>query len=500
MSVKTPNVGSLMLFQLATRLLTFIMNTIVIRYTSPTVLGLSSVKLELFMNTVLYLARDGVRMALVRYPPMDKKKRQSRKEWMRGFINTSWLSIFIGSFVSILLTGVYLRWPPTEIASDPIVYSQFIISVAIYILSSLLELVVEPIIAWMVFQQQSKRRMAIEMQSLIVRIAVVIGYFFKRSNDENDIFAGLKAFSYGQLAKSMVIVVGYIKVYKSEFKDIRLSEYFSIGSLDNTTSVHAIEMTKQLFLKYILAQGDMWVVSTFCKAADQGVYSVVINYGSLVCRLLFQPLEESGLVYFSKSKSKEAYNRLAVILKFYTFLSLICILVVPWYTEIMVRILLGSTWSESSMPFVLAAYCFQIPALAFCGILESFMNATITKEWFNRTRIASFLFSLTYLGLVVPLVRSFNSIGLIIAGVLSFGLRAILGLVYLHSRRDFPWSSICLGLTTIIAVFVAAILSMIAYVNGNIVYAVPITGAILAITLLLDREFLNDIKITLFGS
>lgn len=234
---------------------------------------------------------------------------------------------------------------------------------------------------------------------------------------------------------------------------------------DRNTIMHAMEMTKQLILKYALAQGDMWIVSYACNSSDQGVYSVALNYGSLLCRLLLQPLEESGLQFFSRSISsgrpdqrQAALDHLSLVLRLDCILSLLFGLVAPWYTGLLVRTLLGAKWSGTSMAWILAWYCLQIPSMAFCGILEAFQNGTMTADWYSTTRHASILFSVTYTLLSVGLTRSIGTVGLIIAGMVSFSLRAILGLAYLQSflgkdfnafaRRSIPSSKFvttCIG-------------------------------------------------------
>ena len=52
--------------QLFTRLLTFALNQALLRFLSPSVLGLASIQLELLSSTVLFLSREAIRCALLR--------------------------------------------------------------------------------------------------------------------------------------------------------------------------------------------------------------------------------------------------------------------------------------------------------------------------------------------------------------------------------------------------------------------------------------------------
>ncbi|GAB1298665.1 Protein RFT1 homolog [Apodemus speciosus] len=64
---------------------------------------------------------------------------------------------------------------------------------------------------------------------------------------------------------------------------------------------------KQSFLKQILTEGERYVM-TFLNVlnfGDQGVYDIVNNLGSLVARLIFQPIEESFYIFFAKVLERE---------------------------------------------------------------------------------------------------------------------------------------------------------------------------------------------------
>lgn len=140
---------------------------------------------------------------------------------------------------------------------------------------------------------------------------------------------------------------------------------------------------------------------------------------------------------------QSALDHLALILRFDLVFSLVLALIAPWYTSLLVRILLGSRWSHTSIPAILAAYSLQIPFMAFCGNLESFINATITPDWYAITRASSIGFSVLYMGAAVVLVGRWDVVGLIAAGILSFGLRATLGAInlrkFLQKNKDLSF-------------------------------------------------------------
>lgn len=63
---------------------------------------------------------------------------------------------------------------------------------------------------------------------------------------------------------------------------------------------NALSMTGTSMLKHLLTEADKITLSLTASHYDQGVYAVTHNYGSLVVRLFFMPLEETSRVAFSR--------------------------------------------------------------------------------------------------------------------------------------------------------------------------------------------------------
>ena len=89
----------LILLQIGSRALTFAVNQILLRFLSPELLGVSA-QLELFSISVLYFARESLRVAL---------QRQSQS--LQAVINLSYLAVFTGL---PLIYGLALLWVRSE--------------------------------------------------------------------------------------------------------------------------------------------------------------------------------------------------------------------------------------------------------------------------------------------------------------------------------------------------------------------------------------------------
>lgn len=141
-------------------------------------------------------------------------------------------------------------------------------------------------------------------------------------------------------------------------------------------------MTAQSVVKHFLTEGDRLIVSKFSPLRDQGGYAVATNYGSLVARIIFQPIEETSRLFFSKSLSSPTPSSLTAAstlihstLLLYTHLSLVLLSFGPPYIPLLLSLLLPPHYLSTSAPAVLKAYCLYLPAMALNGFLEAFVSS-----------------------------------------------------------------------------------------------------------------------------
>jgi oligosaccharide translocation protein RFT1 len=167
-------------------------------------------------------------------------------------------------------------------------------------------------------------------------------------------------------------------------------------------------MTAQSVVKHFLTEGDKLLISRLSPLADQGGYAIASNYGtshfllsdaadsplftgSLVARILFQPIEESSRVFFSKSLSvssssgekedkalKTAMQLLSTILLLFTHFLLLLVTFGPPYLTLATALVLPPRYLQTSAPSILRAYRFYLPAMAYNGILEAFFASVCT--------------------------------------------------------------------------------------------------------------------------
>lgn len=202
----------------------------------------------------------------------------------------------------------------------------------------------------------------------------------------------------------------------------------------------------QSIVKHILTQGDTLLITSLASQKAQGVYALANNYGGLVARLVFQPIEESSRNYFGKLLSSEdeipsrelvtkARNNLQTLLKAYVLLS-ICVLVMgPTMAPLLLKIVAGQAWLDSGAGDVLARYCFYIPLLAINGLTEAFVSSVATESEVNQQSLWMLAFSAGFAGAAYVFlgVLDLGAEGLVWANTLNMAFRIVWSSVFIAS-------------------------------------------------------------------
>ncbi|CAG8624505.1 4890_t:CDS:2, partial [Scutellospora calospora] len=403
LSSSVSGASSLVVLQLVSRLATFILHQIVLRYTDPATFGIASVQLELLLATILFLSREGFRCALLRgggdsivvdNDNVSKEKTvqaDSEKGSIQKITNLSYVPIPVGIITTFLACAFYIYYAPEETLSTP----YYVTSVVLYGLSAFGELIIEPFYISAMNNLIFKLRISCEGIGVIVRCVITLALTLLGAQGDDEKYQntfGILAFAVAQFSFTLVMMTGYIGYFAYK-TDIRL--LFPRKLCDKNL---AKTFTKQSLLKHILTEGDKMLIAWLSSPADQGIYAFVVNYGSLVARILFQPLEETGRTLFSKLLSNvdrkddikiseapktalfTSLKVLTTLIKFHILLGLLFIGFATNYTGALIDLLVGSVWSQSLAPLVLSAYCLYVPIMGVNGITEAFVAAVATEE------------------------------------------------------------------------------------------------------------------------
>ncbi|KAJ2963039.1 hypothetical protein NQZ79_g1910 [Umbelopsis isabellina] len=464
----------LILLQFASRMLTFALHQIVMRYTTAETLGIASVKLELLLSTILFLSREGFRCALLRggssTTAQPKKESKSRNQdnminvnspegEVQKVTNLAYLPTAIGLVTTLTACIYYLSTIDDTTAAK---YPFYRTSIVIYGLSAYCELLIEPLYIMALNNLYFKLRVSVEGVAVLLRCFLTFGLTVLGANGSETNRYGVLAFAIAQLAFVLALVMGYVgffanKVRKGEINGKSIIPRKLVDTKDGRTFWFdrtlldlSLTLTKQSMLKHVLTEGDKMLVSALSSDRDQGVYALVVNYGSLFARILFGPLEETSRTLFSKllrdvgdkeltksqSHALETSARiLNTIFKLQILLGLIFICFATNYTATLIDLLVGSAWSQqTNAPTVLAFYCVYVPVMGINGISEAFVQAVASEQQLARLSKFMLLFSLVFVcsGVLFMYFMQLGAIGLVLANIVNLTSRIVYSWVFIR--------------------------------------------------------------------
>jgi oligosaccharide translocation protein RFT1 len=242
--------SALVLLQAASRIVTFVLNQALVRLASPAIFGTAAIQFELLLSSILFLCREGVRLALLRAPEpsltpqspahslqknvkLDKGKKSAKPakpardptpepdpsltltvaDDARLASNISTLPFLGGIPVALGLGLFYYTKANEETSSQP----NFLSAIAIYVLAAIIELAAEPLYVRAQNELQFGLRVTSEGVGVILRTLTTVSLLLGAPPQWN-----LLAFALGQLAYALSIFTIYWNAYRTDASSLRL--------------------------------------------------------------------------------------------------------------------------------------------------------------------------------------------------------------------------------------------------------------------------------------
>lgn len=441
----------LIFIQVASRALTFVGNQFLLRYLSPSLLGIA-VQLELLSTTVLYSARESLRVALQRQSAKPHAVQNGRQQERAGkssagqsVVNLSYLVVALGGLLLCALGSAYLVWPDPEVTESPYFGTVF----RIYAVATFVELLSEP--SFVIIQQYGLfgARARAETSAAIMRCFAAC--ITAVSMHGRRLQGSVLPFAIGQLAYSSTLLLVYLSTTyplsnKKEFSLLPRTIYpttaYAFALFDKSVLSITTPFYLQSIFKYFLTQGDTLILSFLSTLADQGAFSLASNYGGLLARLVFQPIEESSRNAFGRltassmePKSRaQALRQLSTTLHFYLLMALPLFAVAPYVLPVAVSLLIGTKWQSSSTSSLLSAYCYYIPFMAVNGILDAFVTSVATPAQLGKQSVymAAFTGAFGLAAWYMLKKTGLGAAGLVIANVVNMALRIVWSISFIN--------------------------------------------------------------------
>ncbi|KAL2866349.1 Rft protein-domain-containing protein [Aspergillus lucknowensis] len=461
MLASTTSGTTLLIFvQLASRLFIFGSNQIILRSLSPSILGIAA-QLELLFISILYFSRESIRTAIQRQPLLrssapatstnkdgassseEQRQIRSQAESSQSVVNMSYLGVGMGIITGVVFGAFYVRFASEEVLETPLYHP----SVAVTALASLIELCSEPFFAVVQQYMLYSKRAAVEISAVFVKSLVTCFTSIWASWTGRNL--GVLPFALGYLSYSLMIFCGYFLAIMPLSREWQFSFLLSrITPSDKVAYVAArwpwtlILLSANVFfqsiVKHLLTQGDSMILAAMTSLQDQGIYSLTSNYGGLVARILFQPIEESSRVIFSSllsskgTKDQDASIRAAKVhllnvMRGYLIISVLIIPLGPALIPKMLHLLGGQRWAVPEVDGLLALYCYYIPFLAFNGIGEAFVSSTASPADLRRQAAWMGIFSACFVlvAYIFLAVCEMGARGLVFANIVNMSVRIV---------------------------------------------------------------------------
>lgn len=422
------------------RLLSFVLNQLIIRFANPVIIGVAAIQLELLLSSLLFLSREAIRLALLRANISDKLK-------FKQFINLSWIpALFL---LIIWISFMFFKQTWSANVSPQVVQ--------LYILGALFEVCGEPLFNFYNHQILLRPRVLAESLAVTIRsltTCILVIYFQM----------GIQGFGIAQVCFGIVYFTILLNCntqhhechnYTIELNDFNpcflplpkdskhKPTYYQIFQhqfgVENLQNLYA---TGPFFIfKHILTEGDKIILSSIHSNYDQGIYAILNNYVSLIARLVFYPIEESSRIAFSQMtlhlKNEKSTTDSTAILKqqcqlLYRLTLSISIFGVLFplfgmnYARLAINMFLGSQWRREETVRTLVAFCPYVLILGLNGITEAYVHTVIPSFYFGDVNLNLFNSSIVFSIVAFPLVASFGTAGVVMANTISMAVRILL--------------------------------------------------------------------------
>jgi len=392
------------LITLLFRLVSFACTQATFRLLDPSTLGKASIQLELLLTTVLFISREGFRLALTRDISPDN--------W-----NVAWLTIPTVSLVALSSLIWHLRFSSLSM-EDPDYRGGGIL----YCLAAWIEGCGEPAVLYFLRNMNVAKRASAEGIATVAKTAAtIVGLRFL------DAKWHVTAFGMAQLVYALVYTT---YLYAGAWKHLGAPK-MGVSFFDRSTCSMTLVFTVQGFFKHLLTEADRIVLTAVSSSYNQGVYAMGSSYGGMAARILLQPLEENARLLWSRLAGRNDLQELersyTVLVKLVLYIGLVFSCVAVNYTNLLLSVLAGRKWAgNAEAAGVLSAFCVYTAFLASNGMTEAFVYGVASSGVeVGRLGLAHTITGGVFAASAWVLVSRYGTVGLVAANCIAMSMRSI---------------------------------------------------------------------------
>nr|XP_027202011.1 protein RFT1 homolog [Dermatophagoides pteronyssinus] len=450
------------ILQIGLRLFSFIINAFILRFITKETLGIINVRLLLLYTTIQFITREPFRRTCAPNNSIDddnhddgdetKKSKNQQNDWSK-VVNITFLSIPL-SFVTGLTFSII--WYKFFERPEHLLYEYQWAIMSIYV-SVIIESMAETFFIY--GQRYDYIRLKVIVEGIFQTVRCSLLALFVYISPEHSVFG----FAIAQLIASTIYSLTYFSYFLFK-KKIPMTTFLpnflsdkddnnESSSSSSSSSSSLLETSLTFFynslLKQFLTEGERYIMTMFSviSFAEQGVYDVINNLGSLPARIIFQQIEENGYILFSSliKRDLDTSQQITKILKSLSICSnltkLMAIIGLTLFTygyhgaSIVLSVYGGQNFINGSFGqlaiHLFQWHCIYMIFIAINGILESYSFAVMNTRQLNRFNTNLLIISIIFTIISLIIISYVGSVGFIMANCLNMMTRIIVSLLFI---------------------------------------------------------------------
>ena len=439
------NTSSMFILSIITKIITLLCNVIIVRNITKNSFGIVKIYFEFAFSLIIFFPSETIRKSAQKYIPDENKENEKKKYEI--IIQLYSIIILIMLIFSIILYFSFIYFGGENISLNKT-------QLLIYILSSFIELLSEPIIIYMNLYLENKQ-IAISIGNFSrVIFNVIFAAIFKL-----DIWSFTLSRIISSIFYSSFLIYKGIFIYKINYSKLIFTNYKDILTKDKIDNIDVSSAREILYtfikatgLKMILNYCEQIILSFVIKESNEekGEYSFIVENFSFIIRFLLEPIEETfynlinkikKIEIKDKNKSKESndisltFNMLKLFIKLLLIFDTLLISYVFLSGKDIIQIIYSKKWATISTEKIGKIQSIYIAIISINGIIESFANATNNTNQMNKYNILM-IFNSIFLIIFMNFFSKFDICGLIMANSLSMIIRINGNLFIIFSGRE----------------------------------------------------------------
>ncbi|XP_054716362.1 protein RFT1 homolog [Uloborus diversus] len=438
------------ILQVLMRVLSSVSNAVILRLISKDELGVINVRLMLLYSTCHCFSREAFRRSCL--SKFDGKNPEKQFNLLWTIIPTSLICSAILRFVWLFM----LETPESHLVSH---YSTGVNAI---LLTVLIEIMAEPVYIFSQSFHFVKLKIFIEGISLTVKSLgmVLLLHIWP--------YHAIHSFCISQILGAIVYSFSYYIYFWNYFKMLKDSTNLvpinSVWNMFPKFSRNFVELKdlfltwsffKHTLLKQLLTEGERYLMTflSVLSFAEQGMYDVVNNLGSLAARFVLLPIEESGYLLFTHllSRDKPAHEQknastsLVVLINLLKLMCLLGLVILTFgfsYSQLLLLLYGGQTLSSGIALTLLRWHCVYVLFLALNGISEGFKFSVMKQHQIDRYNKVMVYLSVGFLITAFCLVKLFGGVGFILANCINMAFRIHHSLFYIKKYFMMSWTQL----------------------------------------------------------